>query len=534
MKIKENTLIITEKKSVANQVKSALGENNYTITNVSGHIKMLKFKKYANSSWLKTKFTDLLQDQLIYVPAPMAKSSFGNLNQIKDSNWDKIVLAMDPDEQGKVIRNHVYDYLKTYQSNTPFYQIQLEALSKKGIIDAFKDLKEIDPNTGLSGEFRAKIDLRYGAILSRLVSLAYFQKTKRWITYHTGRVQTPTLCLVKNRLDQIKNFIPISFKQVMLHNEDYFSYLNPTRYVEDFSISPEVSVKTKNRVDLIVTVKEGLNTDQLLILLSKEHSCFKKLGKFVTNLLSQMYLKGYISYPRTDNNQYNNYSNELEAFGTLYKKEFNIEPIVPSLEPTKKVTDHGPITPLINLNDSSDELEKKVLKTLFNHAKKIFSGSNYYWRQHFELDLNKKKHQFSILIVNQKNFSDGLASVVLNRELPPLIPFKTEILEKQTQAPAYFTPSSLLAEMGKEKIGTKSTRTTIIDSLIERKYLLLKENKLLVSNKGVLLWNFWVKKWKIITTSELTKDIESLFPIKNKEIFKKEEQKYLQKLALIL
>ena len=122
----------------------------------------------------------------------------------------------------------------------------------------------------------------------------------------------------------------------------------------------------------MVEPKSGLNTDELLNLLSKEHAVFKKIDSKITDLLSKMYLEGKISYPRTDNGSYNNYYDLLIDTGKLYEKQTKITPIIPKNTPSKTITDHSPISPLVNSIDIQDPLEKKVLKTLYDHLKKYF------------------------------------------------------------------------------------------------------------------------------------------------------------------
>ena len=94
-----------------------------------------------------------------------------------------------------------------------------------------------------------------------------------------------------------------------------------------------------------------------------------------------MYLKGIITYPRTDNNSFANYPDLYKETSVLHQKHFkNCKIELINMQKENKITDHGPICPLKTIDQVPDELQKKVLNTLFNYLKKVYSGANRYKR----------------------------------------------------------------------------------------------------------------------------------------------------------
>ena len=526
-----SVIVIAEKASVENQIKKVFPE--YHVTSVSGHIYQLVFKKYDKSSWLKTKLEDILDDSLMYIKSKSATKSFSNLKQVKDLKPTKIILACDPDEQGALIESHILDYIAP--KNAEIYKVKLESLSTEGIKKAFSNMESYSDVGALSGELRGKLDLRFGAILSRLISLNTYYKSKRWTTFNTGRVQTPTLNFLVKRMNDQKNFISKQYYQVELMESQYLpKHLIPHQF-EDPIKDTNLEIKHLKVEPEVILPKKGFSTDKLLITLAKEHAVFKKLGTPVTSLLSSMYLKGYITYPRTDTDSYDNYQDLLEEIGVLYEKQHNVKPVFPTLQKQTKVTDHSPIVPLITSSQTQDPLELKVLKTLYDGLKKTLSGSNQYNRYFFSTLINNQKLNFSILKPTSRNFDDGLAYV---ENLPLVIPssfnVNIQVLSKSSKPLPPYTHATLLTQMKKQGVGTKSTRTTIIENLVKNEFITVVKNTLCPTEKGMYLSKFWKLNWPAINSAELTKEIEELFPLKDKEQLLEYQNRYLKQLKGLL
>ena len=528
------TAVVAQKNSVANSIKKVFPE--YLVTSVAGHIKKLVFKKYNNTPWLKISLPEVLEDQLIYVNSEFARTSLRNLEVINNCPEFTLILALDPDQEGQLIGQHVLSQFNRSKLKD-VYKVNLESLSESGIRKAFSERHKLSGSEGHSAELRSRLDLLFGTILSRAVSLDTFSKTKRWTTFNSGRVQTPTLNFVRERELERKNFKSELYQMIKIEDNPHIGpLLLPHRFSHLDPLSElEVSHLRSERVT--VPPRLGLNTDSLLSLLASEHAVFKKINTSTTGLLSALYLSGKITYPRTDNNEFNNYKDLLQETALLFERETSLKAIVPEYPTSSKVSDHSPICPLVLSSLAETDLEKKVLDTLFNHLKKVYLGPNEYVKHHLSVRISGKELKFHVLEVIEKNFEDDLVSsrdVKIPREDNGkfLVPVRVE--SRETKPPSQYTSSTLLQKMKRCGVGTKSTRATIIENLLKNGYLVYSKNNLNITEKGVYLCSYWSHHWSQITSPTLTENIESMFPITSREVIAEVQKKYKKELKALI
>jgi len=58
---------------------------------------------------------------------------------------DAIYLATDPDREGEAIAFHVYDKIKK-QTSVPIKRLEFKEITKSGIQEAFKNVRDLDAN----------------------------------------------------------------------------------------------------------------------------------------------------------------------------------------------------------------------------------------------------------------------------------------------------------------------------------------------------------------------------------------------------
>jgi DNA topoisomerase-1 len=84
---------------------------------------------------------------------------------------------------------------------------------------------------------------------------------------------------------------------------------------------------------------------------------------------------------------------------------------------------------------------------------------------------------------------------------------KVTLKQHFTQPPPRYNPRSLLLKMEKEEIGTKATRANIIETLLERKYL-MGTDKLSVSDLGFEVTEVLEKYCPTVVSSDMTRSLE--------------------------
>ena len=84
---------------------------------------------------------------------------------------------------------------------------------------------------------------------------------------------------------------------------------------------------------------------------------------------------------------------------------------------------------------------------------------------------------------------------------------RVTLKEHFTQPPPRYNPRSLLLKMEKEEIGTKATRASTIETLLDRKYLQGTDN-LSVSDLGFEVTEVLEKYCPVVVSSEMTRGLE--------------------------
>jgi DNA topoisomerase-1 len=115
---------------------------------------------------------------------------------------------------------------------------RFSAITKDEIERAFAEMGRIDECLAAAGASRRDIDLIWGAVLTRFLTLANQSITKRPFgdVLSAGRVQTPTLKLIVDREKERDAFVAETYWQVradLALGEDEFTALHATSRFSD-------------------------------------------------------------------------------------------------------------------------------------------------------------------------------------------------------------------------------------------------------------------------------------------------------------
>ncbi len=199
-----------------------------------------------------------------------------------------------------------------------------------------------------------------------------------------------------------------------------------------------------------------------------------------------LYMDGYISYPRTDNTVYPNSLDLREILTELRSSPFGKEAAElldrPKLQPSrggKKTTDHPPIYPTgAARREALDDRKWKVYELVVRRflatlADDAVSESN---RIDFDIDAEP------FFLRGSRILKPGwLAYYPYSRQKDAELPHLTEgdradLVEKyldgkETQPPGRYGQGPLIELMEKHNLGTKATRHNIIQNLYDRGYI---------------------------------------------------------------
>ena len=285
-------LIIAEKKELAEAIVAAIpGDKKYNGNSITvgdyitcwiyGHILTHKEPEEVDPS-LK-KWT--LESLPIYFPKwdkkplPHRLELFNTVKELICSNQvTEIIHAGDADSEGQYLVDEVLEYCS---NNKPVKRLMVNDNTLGGVQKAFS---KIDDNSkyislGKSAEARAIADMIVGFSLSRYYSIINNAKLS------VGRVQTPTMALVVNRDNEIKNHIKEKYYNLHLktniNNIDIDLKYYTKEKTTDKSIHEEFINKIENRTsNLVVTKKESYRATPLPYNLSDLESDAATLFKY--------------------------------------------------------------------------------------------------------------------------------------------------------------------------------------------------------------------------------------------------------------
>jgi DNA topoisomerase-1 len=410
---------------------------------------------------------------------------------------DKVIIATDFDREGELIGADARDVVRSANKTVPVTRVRFSAITKDEIERAFAEEDTLSEELAQAGETRQEIDLIWGAVLTRYLTLTLQKVTKKPFgdVLSSGRVQTPTLKLIVDREKEREAFVPEDYWTVRAgfaadgeefgasHSTERFGTEAAARAVlEAVAGTTEGVVSAAKRTTRKVAPPAPFNTTALMAAAASEGLSPAQTMRVAESL----YMSGYISYPRVDNTVYPP-SLDLKAIlralsdVPFYREHANRLLSAP-LHPTrgnKEATDHPPIHPTGAADP--DKLDPQAWR-LYNLVARRFmatlSDAAVIEGTRVDLDVAGERFVAKGDVVKVPGFRAiypyGLRK---DEHLPALAEgdavafLGAEMEAKQTQPPARFSQGKLIQEMEKLGLGTKATRHDIIQTLYDRKYV---------------------------------------------------------------
>ena len=170
------------------------------VLGLKGHIIELDFPPEYND-WRNTPIKALLKAKLVW---KVREKNIAKLLIELARDVDRVTIATDYDREGELIGVEAIKIIEKVNPNVKVDRVRFSAITPSDIIQAFNNPVSIDYNLAKAAEVRQKIDLIWGAVLTRLLSLSSGKLGKDFLS--AGRVQSPTLRLIVEREKQIMEF----------------------------------------------------------------------------------------------------------------------------------------------------------------------------------------------------------------------------------------------------------------------------------------------------------------------------------------
>ena len=556
------SVVLCEKPSVARDIARNLGAKNnkngclegdkYIVTWALGHLVTLqtpdKYKEFSNVSLENLPMIPK------YMKTEIIKKTFKQYKIIETAvnrkDVNEVIIATDAGREGELVARYI---LEKANCKKKVKRLWISSVTDKAIKDGFKNLKAGDDYLGLyySGVARANADWLVGINASRALTLKYNA------SLNCGRVQTPTLQMVFEREEKIKNFKPreyYTFEAVVDGirfncGESEFDFSKVQKFVNDNKN------KTINFDKVEVKIKTSIPKPlyNLTDIQQAASALFGLSPKQTLNIIQRLYESHKVlTYPRTDSrylttDMKNTLADRLRAIGGDYKeitakllreKDFNTKRIINN----SKVSDHHAIIPTeqkpnyMSLSDTELKIYNLVVKRFLENLLPDYK----YEETSYSFKLDNKVFTAKSTKVIQLGFKELSRSEIEDKKISfSTKEFSLDSLQynkKQTTPPSYYTEGSLIYAMENpfefvdddnerkilkqtNGIGTVATRADILEKLFTNDYLVLDNGRIKTTNKAKQLLNLvpenlkspsltatWEKQLDNIAKNKLSKD----------------------------
>ncbi|NRO11793.1 DNA topoisomerase 3 [Lactobacillus helveticus] len=472
------------------------------------------------------------------------------------SKADTIVVATDSDREGENIAWSIMNQAKINLKQKTIKRLWINSLEKDAIRSGFKALKDgwaFYPKYQ-EAQTRQISDWLIGMNGSPLYTLLLRQNGVRGV-YSIGRVQTPTLYMVYQRDQAIKNFKPEPYfelnAEILANQQKFVAKLDPYQRFKDetglMTFMQAKHVQKGSQDGLIKDVqKQGKKSASprlfsLSALQTMINRRYHASAADVLKAVQALYEAKYLSYPRTDSQYITDQEfTYLRQNLARYQKLVSKEIALPQIEPQsryvngKKVQEHHAIimtktVPSQEQLAKLSKLEQQVYDLVLRTTLAMFADPYEYEETTIITQVGDANFKATGKVPTKQGwqalFDDHKADQQEAATLPIVhqgdqVQANLQTPQKETTPPVPFTEGTLITAMktaGKtlddeaaqailkdvQGIGTSATRANVLEILKKRGYLVTEKNKLHVSEAGITLCKA-VELEPLLTSPEMT------------------------------
>ena len=515
------TLIITEKPSVARAIAAALGANvrgdgcihgnNLIVSWCYGHLIEL-----ATPTAYDEKLGKWRREDLPILPEPWKisvmrdkRAQFEVLRGLMQrGDVVEVVNACDAGREGELVFRLVYEKAGCTK---PMKRLWLSSMESDEICRAFENMRpgaEYD-RLYAAALCRAKADWLVGMNATRLMSLVYHR------TLNVGRVVSPTLSLLVERKREIEEFKPETFYTVALNCGGVS--LSSDRIAEKAEADALADICTGElHVAKVERREKRENPPALYDLTTLQREANRELGftaQQTLDYLQSLYEKRLVTYPRTDSRYLTDgmaatVPELVSVAARLLEVDAPVDINAKQVCDSSKVTDHHAVVPTasaVSTNLSAlPEGEATVLRLVcrrllcavsepFTYAETTIeaecAGHTFKSRGKTIIDLGWRAYKSAPDWTPLPDFAEG-ASVAIT---------SATVREGKTSPPAAYNEDTLLSAMehagAKEApadaerrgLGTPATRAATIEKLVNGGFAERVKGKLIPTSAGASL-----------------------------------------------
>lgn len=522
------------------------------VTWALGHLLGLKMPEDLNKEWQSWQMETLpmIPKKLGIKPLPKTGHQLKAIKQLAQrKDVSEVVIATDAGREGELVARWILEYV---HFNKPVKRLWISSQTDKAIKTGFKQLKPAKAYDTLydSALARAKADWLVGLNVTRALTVKYQDNLS------AGRVQTPTLALVRGQERKIETFKPQTYFSILLNVEkEQAKMAQKNQFALKSQEEAQALVqRLSQQKGTVSSIEEKTKTESAPLpydLTEIQREANQRYGysaKKTLGLVQSLYeTHKIVTYPRTDskyltNDMKSTMSERLQAvsdFAPEVKKYLKNGAVVRQTKvfQDNKVTDHHALLPTENrprYEKLSNE-EQKIYQMIVTRFLGLFAEPHKVSQTKITVVFDKEEfifRQTKVLQAGWKTVSKEEASKFdwqQGLRIQPNFTIKKEL----SAPPKPLTEASLLGQMEKYSLGTPATRAEIIEKLIKSELMERTPQGLQVSPKGKQLLELVNPS---LVSPELTesweKDLEAIAAGKKQaEHFLKEIEKETKRLV---
>lgn len=558
-------LLLCEKPSQAKAVAAAIGVTafkkgyaegqGYIVTWAIGHVLEYLEPDEYDSKYKRRELADLpiIPSQIKLKPVKEKKGQIAIVKaQLKRAR--RVIIATDFDNEGEAIARNLLDHC---HYNGELKRLKYSTYEREEILEGLRNL--LPPSEGVNRfnaqRARSMTDWLTGINFSRLFSLLYQKKHGRTnFTCSYGSVQTPLLKIACIREAAIRNFKPTSYYILSAGLSSQKGNFSARVVLPGSMVNDNGGLSTPDEVNQVAGMLLG-KTAEVISFSDKRSNSYAPLPYILSKLyidaekhninpndamaaLQSLYLGGYVSYPRSDN-EYIPFVMKSKVpgiFAHMASRE-EYSDIIPLCDPTyegkcwKDVDPNESAHHAIFLTEKpapNFEGNEAVIYDLIARRSLLqFMGPQENKIRHVELKVNLDGEDFIFIAKSKKETKPGWKAAPFDFESSenheednedafdiPEVEVGDRVLiselepkQKITTKPVRFTIGTLINEMGfaskyvlndeyksvlKEKagIGTEATQGGIVNKEISKGTLVVKGMKIHVPSQVENYINF--------------------------------------------
>ena len=524
--------IVTDKPNVGREIARVLGAdrkengymsgNGYMVTWTYGNMLSLAMPKDTGTAWVERENFPLLPPPFLTVRHVKTDTGWNpDINAVLQLKviagvfdaCDTIVAATDASREGEMLFRYLYRFLGCRK---PCLRLWISSLTDEAIAKGMENLRpcSLFDNLFLAADSRNKADWLLGVNSSYAVC-----KAVGFGNNSLGRVQTPVLAAISGRYRERENHIPADSWPVfvslckngkiikMRHVEDFCNRRDALELYEDCKAAgyARITAVSSRTEEIIAPALYNLTG------LQKDANRYHNLTAIrVQEITQSLYEKKLISCPRTSSrllpgDVYDMLPPVMEKL--LSGKEFRQYAGMIDLAARKGVTgnqdtaEHHAIV-ITGIQPGELDREERLVYTLVvGRMLETFMPPCKVEYTTVEAVCAARKFRirtYRILEAGWLGIFHRERLVAEDNDLCPVPPelFREEklpvtgcsLIHRKSLPAAPYTDEELADYMDKTGLGTASTRTNIIRTLLERKYIRYSGKYIIPTPKGLLLY----------------------------------------------